>query len=398
MLKIITRDTDVKLMEAVDALEKQSGSWRAVHFRFARLLEHYKSDYQMKIATNLISDLLKDREGMIFICPNYDIIVLAKGAQRAVLDKMIFQLRYLYVDDPLAYIADGRENPDFSVLFDLSVEWKDFRAVCKKAAASKSEAELAAFASQDIKPMTPSRLANIERDLMPADLSRVIRRQAICATAAGQVRRVFDELYINIAHLRQVLMADVDLTSNRWLFKYLTQLLDEKVLALLRHNPHKYFDVPISLNLNVSTLLSERFAEFDEIIKPSMKVSVVLELQLADVFADMDTFLLAKRTVQKMGYRICLDGVTTKAFQQVDREKLGFDLVKLQWGADISNDIDSPQHDTLVKAVEKCGANRLILCRCDNSDAIEYGQALGIALFQGRHLDKMLNPNAKVEN
>lgn len=399
MLKIITKDADIKLVEMVDGMERQTAGWRAIHFHFSKLLDHYKSDYQMKIATNLISDLLKEKEGTVFICPNFDIVVLAKGVQRSVLDKMIFQLRYLYVDDPLAYISDGRENLEFSHVYDLSVEWEEFRKICKKKMSAQARADaLASFNSQDIKPLTPARLVNIERDLLPADLTRVIRKQAICAIAGGQVRRVFDELYINIAHLRQILMSEADLTSNRWLFKYITQLLDDKVLTLLRHNPHRYFDMPVSVNLNVSTLLSEKFVEFDEIIKPSMKVSLVLELQLADVFADMDMFLLAKRTVQKMGYRICLDGLTSKSLQQIDRERLGFDLAKLQWGADVSNDVESPEHEALVKAVERCGANRIILCRCDNSDAIGYGQALGIGLFQGRHLDRLLNPNAKVEN
>lgn len=421
MLKIISKDSEAKMVDMVEGLRGESAGWRGLHFRFSRLLEHYKSDYQVKIAVNLITDLIKEPEGTIFVCPDFDIVVLTKGAQKSLLEKVVFQLRYLFMDDPLAYNADGQENPDFSQIYDLSIEWEEMgRATRRKLGASaKTEvlenilngvaghkqvsgsagANAGAAAGRKIKPITPTRLATIERDLMPADLSRVIRKQPVCAAPEGkQIRRVFDELYINIAHLRQILMADVDFSSNRWLFKYLTQLLDEKVLTLLRHNPNRYFDVPVSLNLNVATLLSDKFAEFDAAIKPSVKVSIVLELQVADIFADMEAFIIAKDTVQKMGYRVCLDGLTGLSFQQINREQLGFDLAKLQWNADAKNETDSDENQAIQSAVERCGANRIILCRCDNKDAIDYGKAMGISLFQGRYLDKLLNPNAKVEN
>jgi hypothetical protein len=40
----------------------------------------------------------------------------------------------------------------------------------------------------------------------------------------------------------------------------------------------------------------------------------------------------------------------------------------------------------------------VILTRCDNKQAVEYGQALGITLFQGRYLDGLVNPKSSVKN
>jgi len=152
------------------------------------------------------------------------------------------------------------------------------------------------------------------------------------------------------------------------------------------------------LNLNIATLLSNRFAEFDAAIKPSSKVSVVIELQIADVFADMAAFLTAKDTVQKLGYRVCLDGVTELSFPQIDRQRLGFDLIKLIWNADNAREISSDTNRKLAEAIRQCGGNRVILSRCDNEEAIEYGHAMGLTLFQGRHLDTMVNPKASLQN
>ena len=111
----------------------------------------------------------------------------------------------------------------------------------------------------------------------------------------------------------------------------------------------------------------------------------------------MTGFLLARAEVQKLGYRICLDGLSTESFASINREKLGADLVKVQWNAETGF-----KHQGKPRNGRRRAGNgqqiRVILCRCDNRAAIEYGQAMGISLFQGRYIDGLLNPSAKVEN
>jgi hypothetical protein len=416
-----TRDAEAKLVETVGSVKEECNSWRGMHFRFSRLLEHYRSDYQVKIAVNLINDLLKANQGGIFVCVDSDIFVVVRNVTKNVLDKVIFQLRYLFMDDPLAYSSENQENPEFCRLHDLSVDYVNFLELCKAKLASSSRANAqgpsavaqrssapAAVNPQESTPVssdgklklfTPSRLVAIERDLTNADVSKVLRRQPVCAAVPNMmIRRVFDEVYINIAHLRQMLKSDSDFLSNRWLFKYLTTILDLRMLDMLARNSGRFFDAPVSLNLNVETLLSNRFMEFDAAIKPSVKVSIVIEIQVADVYNDMSAFLIAKDTVQKLGYRVCLDGLTSLSITQIDRERLGFDLAKLQWNADMESDIKSKENKMVADAIQACGPNRIILCRCDNKQAVDYGQALGVSLFQGRFLDKVINPTAKVEN
>lgn len=416
-----TKDAEPKLMELLSSIEDEANDWHAVHFRFNLLQEHYRSNYQIKIAVNLINDLLKSNQGGLFVLQDCNLYLVVKAATKSQLDKVIFQLRYLFADDPLSYDAEGDENPEFCEIYDLGVAYDQFvdttrRRIVKsakrgggqkrEAAASAaptptSRAKVADIVTLSGKPvpLTVQRLANIERDLESADLSRVMRRQPICAAVPNMmVRRVFDEFYINIAHLKQLLSSNVDLTSNRWLFKYLTQVLDSRMLEMIGRNSSRFLDRPISINLNVETLLSDSFTKFDAAIKPSMKVSIVIELQIADVFNDMSAFLVAKETVQKLGYRVCLDGLTSLSFTQIDRERLGFDLAKLQWNADLESDLKTRENKQLADAVKYCGPNRIILCRCDDRRAVDYGQAMGISLFQGRFLDKLIDPTSKVEN
>lgn len=85
---------------------------------------------------------------------------------------------------------------------------------------------------------TAGNLASTERDLRDVDLTPTIRRQPVCAAIPDTtMRTVFDEMYINISHLRQSMGIEVDLLSNRWLFKYLTQMLDGQMLEMIQRNP-----------------------------------------------------------------------------------------------------------------------------------------------------------------
>jgi hypothetical protein len=418
-LQIVYKSAEVKLLEALNDISEPSG-WQAIHFHLSDLLEQYKSEYQSKIAINLIHDLLKNYMGGIYLMGDQSIVVLCYQVDKSTQNKLIFQLRYLYMDDPLAYTEEGQENSDFSTLYDLTRDWQEFFDLCTRRMAMTARRGIAAgnpraekIAAKIAAPqetpviekrealtgLSASRLASIERDLRHADLRKVIRRQPVCTAQIGQpVRRVFDEIYIHIAHLRQMLKSEVDFLSDRWLFKYLTKILDERVIELIRYAPNQYLDQPVSLNFNVETLLSSWFAEFDASLKPAAKVSIIIEIPVVDVFADMTAFIYARQEVQKLGYRVCLDGLTTRSFVNIQRDKLGVDLIKVQWNADVTSDLKTKENMDLIAAVQATGTNRIILCRCDNLQAVQYGQALGISLFQGRYLDSIINPAASIEN
>jgi EAL domain-containing protein (putative c-di-GMP-specific phosphodiesterase class I) len=422
-MQLVSVGAEAKLVEYLSSIREDAAGWLGVCFAFSSLMEQYRSEYQIKIALNMIKDLLKQDEGQVYVCRDATVYVLVKGSTKQQLEKVVFQLRYLFMDDPLAYTQDGEENPEFCSMYDLATEFDAFAALARAkmlegkrgrevavppAAAAVGVKNNSGFLQQvkqiastatNMRFLNATSLAHMERDLTNADLTTVIRRQPVCAAIPDMmVRRVFDELYINITHLRQMMRVEADLLSNRWLFKYLTELLDYRVLHMIQHNPSRYMELPISLNLNVKTLMSDEFLEFDASIKPSIKVSVVVELQISDVFDDMRAFIMARNAVQKLGYRVCLDGLSDLSFTQVDREKLGFDLVKLQWNADIPSDLQTRENKKIADMIKLCGPNRVILNRCDNRKAVDYGQALGISLFQGRYLDKLMNPLAKVEN
>jgi hypothetical protein len=161
------------------------------------------------------------------------------------------------------------------------------------------------------------------------------------------------------------------------------------MLKMLMKNDDRSIAAAISLNLNVATLLSPEFAAFDAGLRPEARGTIVLELQTIDIFADLGTFVFARDFARDRGYRLCLDGVTEMMLPFIDRQKLGVDFVKLMWQAGLRHRSEARQAEFRA-AVGRLGATRAILCRCDNEDAVTFGRALGINLFQGREIDRRL--------
>jgi hypothetical protein len=200
---------------------------------------------------------------------------------------------------------------------------------------------------------------------------------------------IYNEIYVSIADLRRQVMPDVDLTANRWLFQHFTETLDRGLLGLL---PRMESSTPtaISVNVNVSTLLSPQFQAFHEEFRKKTGKVIVFELQLADVYSDIGSYLFARDFVHERGYRVCLDGLSPLVFPCVARDRLGLDLEKIVWAPSIENDVPAAQREFLRAAIVAAGPSRVILCRCDNDAAIKFGQSVGITLFQGRYVDKLL--------
>lgn len=407
-MKTVLKDSESKLIEIVSGLKEDPSGYYALHFNLSQLTEQYRSEYQIKIAINILNDLFKAEDSIAFYMEDQDVVLLYNGTNRALLEKAIFQLRYLFMDDPLGYGADGLENEDFCSVYDLEFQWRDFFYSCKKKLqheptlqehSPSPQIQTTTGIRQKLHILTPSELIKITDNIQKTNIAETLRSQPICAIIPGREPRViFEETYINIGHLSKLLKIDVDLFSSLSLFKYLTKTFDRRVITALRQKAANENKFAVSLNLNVRSLFSEEFAAFDSELPVNKKSSTVIEIQISDVFEDISRFLMAKETVQKLGYRVCVDGLDSLGFTQIDRKSLGFDLAKVQWHPELNTAEGQEKKKLLSEAVAKCDPKRVILCRCDDEDAIEYGKSIGISLFQGRYVDKLLNPNANIVN
>ena len=263
-----------------------------------------------------------------------------------------------------------------------------------RAGDTRPDARTSLKARQDQgKPLTPEMLGRVEAALERADLSNLVRRQGICRVDGHMVpEAVFSELFISIRDLRETLLPGVNLLSNRWLFRHLTETLDKRMLAMLSRTDTITVSGEISVNLNVSTLLSPEFTAFDQSITASRRGMMIIEVQEMDIFSDLSAYLFAREFVQEKGYRVCLDGLTHHTMSMIDRERLGADLVKLLWHPELV-DGGEEMHEEIRAMVALSGESRVVLCRVEDREAVDFGHAVGITLFQGRYIESLIAEN-----
>lgn len=403
-MQVITANSEEILLEVANGLKAEPDGYYALHFNLSQLAPQYRSQYQIKIATTILNDLFRAQDSLAFIMQDMDIILLYNGNSRGLVEKAVFQIRCLFMDDPMAYSLDGQENDDLCDVYDLSFQWRNFFNACQKKLAPEPATQQSSPIIQiDILEksyiLTPQELVKITTDIQNTNIAATLRNQPICALVLGREPKViFDEFYINTKHLSELLNIDVDIFSSKSLFKHLTKTFDKNVLDALKIKSRNDNKFAVSMNLNVRSLFAEEFSSFDTELTIEKKSSTIIEIHVADVFEDLPRFLLARKTIQKLGYRVCLDGLDSIGFTQVDRRSLGFDLAKVQWHPELATMDGFEKKEMLSEAVKRCDPKRVILCRCDNEDAIEYGQSIGISLFQGRYIDNLLYPDAKVVN
>ncbi|HJO74555.1 MAG TPA: EAL domain-containing protein, partial [Rhodospirillales bacterium] len=184
--------------------------------------------------------------------------------------------------------------------------------------------------------------------------------------------------------------------ASPWLFQYLTETLDRRMLAVLGNRNFDGLPHTISLNLNVSTVLSRDFHKFHQAVGKNT-AKVVVEMQVLDIFADMSTFGYARDSLQERGYRVVVDGLNPLALQFIDPGLLRSDFVKINWDKDYEGDVDPARQNDMRAVVTSTGADSVILARVDTEEAVKWGVALGISQFQGYFVDDLLEKIADVQ-
>lgn len=393
-----TTSVEYLLLDYVKRVARAPAGRRAVIIHLSRLRPDNRRAHHIRIAASTFESLVKQLDGQVFLLQSADIVFVCKDASVGAIDEAITRLRYLFGDDPLAAELDENDPDRFATWYDLERDQAAFLEFVgalykQETRRQKRLAALAGASSRDERqPLDAAALAELVNTVARADLSNMLRQQTICALAPeGPPKPIFREIYVSIPDLRDAVMPRRDIAADPWLFQHLTQMLDKRVLSLLRRNDDRVIAYSYSLNLNISTLLSQSFTAFDQSLRTRARGTIVIELQKVDVFADLGAFVFARDYLRERGYRTCIDGVTALTLPFIDRERLGLDLVKLFWSPDMADTHRSERLDELRAALERAGKTRVILARCDSEEAVQFGLSVGLRLFQGRHIDRLLN-------
>lgn len=307
------------LLDYLQRLGRNLEGRMAVHIHLSRLRPQNRQDHHIRIAAATFEGMVNNYEGQIFILSNMDLFFICKDAAIEDIDAAIMKVRYLFSEDPLSQGDEEEDLARFCTWYNVETQHDELLDLVKSMHRERERKARLAVASEkgqqktkgSRKALDPEQLGKLENFLRRADLSNLMRRQPVCAITPGNMnpQPVFRELYISIADLQQSVLPEFDLASNLWLFQHLTQTLDSRMLSMLVRNDDTSIASSFSINLNVGTILSPPFLNFDSSLKAIARGTVVIELQKIDIFGDMGAYMFARDFMRERGYRICLDGL-----------------------------------------------------------------------------------------
>ena len=388
------------LLDYLQRLGRSVDGRMAVHIHLSKLRPQNRKEHHIRIAATTFEGLSQLYDGQVFTLGSSDLIFICKDASIEDIDATILKVRHLFNEDPLTFGEEEEDLARFCTWYNVETQHEEMLDLIKqmhrererKNRVSASRKKNADENLAELKILDPEQLGKLEDFLARADLSNLMRRQPVCAITPSNPnpQSIFQELYISIDRLRESILPDYDLSSNLWLFRHLTQTLDFRMLQVLIHNDDSTIDSSFSINMNVQTILSPAFLQFDNSLKAVARGTVVIELQPIDIFSDMGAYMFARDFMRERGYRIALDGLNHQILQFIDREQLGFDLLKLIWSPEMADDNTGTRLDVLKEHVDRCGRARLIIARCDSDEAVRFGQSLGSTVYQGHYIDRLL--------
>jgi hypothetical protein len=382
------------LLNHIRRLERSRGDTFAVQIHLSKLITFLRLPECLDVIRTMLAREAKKADASLFSLFNNDLFVVYDRDALTAIDEALKRVCHILGDDP--FFAEMTEAQlEFCTYFNFDTQFDEVIEQVQSLVQQHADQQILARTKRredsPSKPLDLSNLASIEKAISQADLSTMTSRQAICEVGEnGRPQPLFYELFTSIGQLQQALLPGQNLFSDRWLFQYLTTKLDERMLAWLSKNDDSTLKRSFSLNINIGSVLSPRFLEFDALLDKERRNTIVIELQKIDVFADIARFLFAREFLLDRGYRICLDGLTALSLPYVDRRQLGFELVKLHWTPQLRQQLEGKDGGRLREAIEATNPRRIIMMRCETDDAIELGREMNISLFQGYFLDHLL--------
>jgi len=355
-----------------------------------------------------IREMVQRAEGTVYSQASFDIVFVFRVDNPQQFENIVTELDELLRRHSVATGMPDENIEESCTWYSFETQFNDFYDYAKRALEdqkSQTEARLralqrapgAAAQAGNMGPafqaFTPAILANFEELVAKTDLKSMLRNQPVAiALTANQLRPIFREHHFAVNDLRNMIVPRINMRGQRGLFQILTRTFDARLLRALAEGHLTKAAGNISINLNVDSILSDKFREFDQRIGNFIpKGSIIVEVPRQDVFADFELYNKALDTLQKSGYRTLLDGLTPDTLTFFRRAELRADLVKMFFFRDHAEDW---RMKGLAAMLAEADINRIIMGRCETPMAFELGQAVGIRMFQGWHVDALLRAMA----
>lgn len=395
VMKAIRADTNSpenKLLENLQYLEKKPQGYCAVHVHLSQLQKtNLKPDY-IRIAERAFDEIRLSHNSDLFILGNYDIFLTCPGTKVSGIDKALAAVKSLFKADPLVEKRDISGEESFSSWYDLEEDFDYFKeAVVSAILSGKKSSMQAGYASMDDEKLTPKNLDQLARSFKKLDARPLMRNQsAVKIGATGQGQLLFREYFVSIGDLRKKIAPNIDLLADRWLFQFLTTILDQRVLHMLRTQSMDDLPKNVSLNLNLQTIHSKDFQLFDQFVGKEAN-RIILEFQPVDVFSNINDYYEVRDLLQGRGYKVLIDALQPLVLDYFDPSMLSADFYKIAWGDRLGGSTTKEGAAETRELIHSIGSSKVVISHVDSEEAIKYGLQLGVSRFQGFFVDKLVS-------
>ena len=391
-----------RLLDVLDRMRNTMNGVFAVHMHLSELRPSNRQPHFLRMVSRAVDGLANAQDVQIFEFVNADVVLLCRNTPVDDVDDVVFRVRAMFNEDPLTDTEDGSAEDRFSTWYDLTQpnDLKDFVEAVMLAMEHISDVE--AEQAQNITtgraskamqgdPLLPDKLQKILQKLLEVRVGDLVHRQPAVEVSGGKKQKLaYREHYVAMEELRQRIAPDINIFSSHWLFQFLSETIDARVLEVMSRLDFNNMDVPASVNLNVSTIMTRPFQNFHSLVGDNTD-KVIIEIQIIDVFADMGQYAEVRDWLQANGYKVMIDGLNPLTLHFFDPSLLDADMIKITWGPELKGGLGNEQTQQIREVVKNMPTSGVVLSRVDSEEGVGWGLQMGIRCYQGHFIDQVVD-------
>ena len=360
------------LYELIDECCRSGVARSALLLTARKMPPHLIKPHHLRLAFEALEPLRHADRARSFDLADGSRAITWRGEAGSLLDRALTTLRHLLADDPA--IADIAQIAPLYVLpRDADIMREALRATIPTAP------EIILVSPRIPEKLDPASLQSLEQSLLQVNVSRFARHRRVWRVADNKkLEPAWDKRFLSVAELTATLLPNHDATADAWLYRRLTRTLDRRLLSLLAA-PHELRAAgPLSLDLNIGTLLTPQFLHFDSALPAHLRGNLNIDLLPADILADPTAYIFARGFARARRYQVMIREVSLPLLLALDFKALDADLIELEFTPELM------QHTELLPR-----GVRLVLSYSNHSGQIdsaarEFAAAHGIRLLAPR--------------
>ena len=364
-------------IETMTRILRTKADYQVLYVNISKLKPKNRHPRFVRIVAKMLDNLVAVTSGSLFVFSNGDIVILGKSIDEKKVDDAVKKLRTALVTDP---IWSDEISAQFAMLYNIDNFDKLLAYVGDLLLQEQDENLL-----EEKEGISAWQVEAVKNRLEEMNITDLVKHQSVLKLdASNNFVRMFDEFFVAVKDLRLEFDRHIDITANKWLFLYLTQILDKKTMASFFFSSLKNNKRKVSANLNLSTLFTPEFDDFLELLKEKGQ-NLVVEAQVMDVLNNPQMYFDAKELLHRQGHEILFDALSIEMLRTLNIKVFMPDYIKLFWHP-LMEDFEQ-ESSNIKEIVEEIGKDRFILAKTLNEKALRFGLKNGIRMFQGPYID-----------